>query len=261
VTLDWTYRGFNAWFAVTAGLNAFVTHLGTTITTPLVNAGPVNCCSSPSGGFSYSGSTALTVAVGDSYGFQMSGSNGDSDSVLNGTLTVNVTEPDPPVASVAQRAGYCAVPGDVDPATSQPIPAGTFLNLVVGQPASDPDYAGATAANYVQGEGITCDPPPAADSQQGYQGAYPYFAPPPLPARTGYCTVASDFDPLTGQPYAPGVFVDLLTNQPESDPSYAGAIPAIFVQGQGVACEPVPTGYVQHGYVGLNPYYEPVASA
>ncbi len=258
VSLSWTYTGFNAWYDVTAGLNAFVTHLGTTTTTPLVSAGPANCCSSPSGGFSYSGSTSLTVAVGDSYGFTMSGSNYDSDSTLNGTFTVTVSEPslpDPPPPPLAQRAGYCAAAGDVDPVSGQPIPAGTFLNLNKGQPDSDPNYAGATPARYVEGEGITCDAPPPGDVQDGFEAGYPSFGPPSPPERTGYCTAAGDVNPLSGQPIPAGTFVDLLTNQPASDPDYAGATPAIYIQGQGVTCGVVPAGYQQNGFYGLNPSY------
>jgi hypothetical protein len=159
---------------VTVHLNAFVTSGGSTTTLPLVNAGPVNCCTAPSGGFSYSGTTTLTVQPGDSYGFTMSGSNGDSNGHLDGTLaitalTVTATQ------STLNRSGYCAGPGDSNLFTGQPIPPGTFLDLVGGQPDSDPHYQGATPALFVAGKGITCDPPPAGDVQTGYQGIYPYF--------------------------------------------------------------------------------------
>jgi hypothetical protein len=93
VDLDWSYSGFNAYFEVTVGLSAFVTHNGTTTTTTLVNAGPVDCCTPPSGGFSYSGVTQLTVAAGDTYGFTMAGSNADSDALLSGTLDVTIDPP------------------------------------------------------------------------------------------------------------------------------------------------------------------------
>lgn len=46
VVLKYTYTGFHAYFQVRVGLAAFV---GAT-TPPLVNAGPVNCCTPPSGG-------------------------------------------------------------------------------------------------------------------------------------------------------------------------------------------------------------------
>ena len=53
----------------------------------LVDDGPEICCTPPSNGFSYTGSVALSVEPGDTYGFTMTGSNGDLNSFLNGTLT------------------------------------------------------------------------------------------------------------------------------------------------------------------------------
>jgi hypothetical protein len=89
VNLTYDYTGFHAFFRVTVGLDAFVTHGATTTTTPLVNAGPVNCCTPPSGGFSYSGTVSLSVQAGDTYGFAMRGSNRDTNATLRGTLTVD----------------------------------------------------------------------------------------------------------------------------------------------------------------------------
>lgn len=84
--LAYSYSGFHAWFEVTAFLRAFVTHEGVTTYTPLVSAGPADCCSAPSGGFSYAGHVALSVQSGDTYGFEFGGANGDSNNVLEGTL-------------------------------------------------------------------------------------------------------------------------------------------------------------------------------
>ena len=87
VHLEWTYTGFHAYFQVRVGLTAFVAgSLPSTQT--LVNDGPVNCCTPPSGGFTYTGTVDLEVGAGDIYGFQMSGQNGDSNNTLSGTLTV-----------------------------------------------------------------------------------------------------------------------------------------------------------------------------
>ena len=93
VVLPWSYAGFHAYYDVTVGLEAFVTHDNVTTTTSLVSEGPVSCspCTPPSGGFSYSGATTLSVQAGDSYGFIMSGSNGDSNATLQGALTVDVS--------------------------------------------------------------------------------------------------------------------------------------------------------------------------
>ena len=88
VNLDYSYSGYHAFFAVTVLLRAYVTHNGVTTYYPLVSDGPVNCCTAPSGGFSYTGSQALNVKAGDEYGFEFGGSNGDSDNRLIGTLAV-----------------------------------------------------------------------------------------------------------------------------------------------------------------------------
>ena len=86
----------------------------------------------------------------------------------------------------AEREGYCAAAGNTTPSGAA-IAAGTFLDLVSGQPDSDLHYAGAQPARYIRGEGITCDPPPAGWTQHGLAdwsgpnagpgAGYPYFAP------------------------------------------------------------------------------------
>jgi hypothetical protein len=38
--------------------------------------------------------------------------------------------------------GYCSVSGNVWPATGEPIPPGTFLNLVADQPIADSHCSG-----------------------------------------------------------------------------------------------------------------------
>ena len=50
--------------------------------------GPASCCTAPSNGFDYSGTTTLTVNNGDTFGFTITGSNGDLNSFLRGTLRV-----------------------------------------------------------------------------------------------------------------------------------------------------------------------------
>jgi len=107
----------------------------------------------------------------------LNGSNSDSDGRLLGTLTVEVTEPQ------ANHAGYCAAEGNTHPFTGKAISVGTFLDLVTSQPLADPHYKGATPAIYVQGKGITCDPPPAGYVRDGFagqaqnisEGLYPYY--------------------------------------------------------------------------------------
>jgi hypothetical protein len=179
VALSYTYTGFHAFFSVRVSLSAYVTSGGVTTTTPLVNAGPANCCTPPSGGFTYAGAVTLNVTAGDTYGFKMTGSNFDAFPALNGTLTIDDVTPG------VTHAGYCAVAGDTHPFTGAAIPPGTFLDLDYGQPASDPHYKGAVPANFVQGQGITCSPPPAGYVQKGFAGdaqqvpsfLYPYYVP------------------------------------------------------------------------------------
>lgn len=90
VTLPFTYQGYHSWFQVQVFVRAFVTGPGGTRYYPLLAQGPVNCCTAPSGGFTLTGSTTLTVASGEVYGFELGGSNFDSDSRLQGTFTVDL---------------------------------------------------------------------------------------------------------------------------------------------------------------------------
>jgi hypothetical protein len=69
-------------------LYAFVTHAGNTTETQIINAGPVNCCTAPSGGFNYSGSYTFNLQPGDVFGFRFGGQNFDSDARLLGTFTI-----------------------------------------------------------------------------------------------------------------------------------------------------------------------------
>src|SRR5579883_3191899 len=59
-----------------------------------------------------------------------------------------------------QPEAYCAAAGDTWPATGAtaadtPIPQGTMLELVAGQPSWDSHYSGATPAIYVVDYGLT----------------------------------------------------------------------------------------------------------
>jgi hypothetical protein len=64
------------------------------------------------------------------------------------------------------RAGYCSVTGNTYP-DGRPIPVGTFLDLELRQVTSDANYEGAVPAIFVEGKGLTCDPPPAGFSFDG----------------------------------------------------------------------------------------------
>jgi hypothetical protein len=57
------------------------------------------------------------------------------------------------------------------------IPVGTFLDLLDGQPTNDPHYKGATYAIFVQGRGLTRDPPPVGYKRQSGVDPYADYAP------------------------------------------------------------------------------------
>lgn len=104
VTLDHSYSGYHAFFQVRVFMRPFITHDAVTTYLPGVSLGPVNCCSSPSGGFTITGSTTFNVAAGDQYGYEFGGSNFDSDSRLLGTFTVLfpvIADATPPVITPA----------------------------------------------------------------------------------------------------------------------------------------------------------------
>ena len=97
-TFDWMYSGFHAFFQVTAFLNAS----SPTESFTLVDAGPADCCSSPSNGFDYLGTmTFSNVNPGDTLQYQFGGNNFDTDPGFNGTLALNQTTNVPEPASIA----------------------------------------------------------------------------------------------------------------------------------------------------------------
>ena len=87
-------------------------------------------------------------------GFMLADIRDNGDSASLGACSSAWTPPPP-------REAYCSVAGNTNPFTGDPIPAGTFLNLLAGQPNSDKHYAGDVPAWYVQGVGLTCSLTPA----------------------------------------------------------------------------------------------------
>ncbi len=85
LTFNWQYIGFHSYFEVTAMAQVFA---GSNVVT-LYSAGPADCCTTPSGGFSVQGTGTITLTPGAPFGFTVGGSNGDFDSVLNGTLVIS----------------------------------------------------------------------------------------------------------------------------------------------------------------------------
>ncbi|HET7069832.1 MAG TPA: hypothetical protein VFI40_03320, partial [Nocardioides sp.] len=87
VKVPYTWQGLHAWFEVTTRLDTVVN--GVPVAGPLVDEGPVDCCTSPSNGFVYGGVATFDVQSGDTYGFRLSGSNQDLNNFLRGTLTLS----------------------------------------------------------------------------------------------------------------------------------------------------------------------------
>lgn len=74
-------------------------------------------------------------------------------------LVLRLRQPGVPVViEVPQpsRAGYCAVRGNTS-LDGTPLVPGTFVDLVAGQPDTDPHFEGARPAYYYDGVGISCD--------------------------------------------------------------------------------------------------------
>lgn len=88
ITEDYDYSGFHAFFQVRVFIKPFIIHSSVKTYLPGSSFGPANCCSSPSAGFHYTGSTTFNVTAGDTYGYEFGGSNFDSDSRLLGTFTI-----------------------------------------------------------------------------------------------------------------------------------------------------------------------------
>jgi Putative Ig domain len=96
VTFNWQYVGFHAYFQVNALLQVFS---GSTTQT-LYNPQQQNCCITPSAGFNVSGTATIPVTANTPFGFTVGGSNGDSNSVLNGFVVISSfnfqpTDPNP----------------------------------------------------------------------------------------------------------------------------------------------------------------------
>jgi hypothetical protein len=89
VKVPWTWQGVHAWYQVTTKLEMLID--GQPVGPALVQQGPVDCCTSPSNGFIYGGVASFGVPAGGghTYGFRLSGSNGDFNNFLEGTFTLS----------------------------------------------------------------------------------------------------------------------------------------------------------------------------
>jgi hypothetical protein len=97
VPVKWDYSGLHAWYQVRVSLERFVSRGGVDVfKESLVNAGPAVCCTTPSDGFTYAGTSTFAVQKGDVYGFRMAGSNGDANRILRGSLKLQEVDSTPP---------------------------------------------------------------------------------------------------------------------------------------------------------------------
>lgn len=170
VTLDWTWVGHHSFFIVRASLTAYVVHSGTETDYALVNDGPQNCCTQPSGGFSYKGRTVLNVANGDTYGFKLAGSNGDMNATLQGDLRLGLvvdktSDVGAPGACDNAVAGDCSLRDAINAANASagsdrivfdlPTPGVQTINVAAG---GLPAITGATDLDATTQPGFTAFP-------------------------------------------------------------------------------------------------------
>ncbi len=80
---DWDFSGFHSWYAA----EAFLRTINPAST--LVDVGPTNCCSPPSGGFTYTGTEGFAVTAGDVIGFTFGGEHYSNNGRLTGSLQVS----------------------------------------------------------------------------------------------------------------------------------------------------------------------------
>jgi hypothetical protein len=223
VNLDYVYSGFHAFFNVRASLEVFVTSDGVTTFTSLVNAGPADCCATPSNGFNYKGSTTLNVLAGDEFGFRMAGSNFDSNASLLGTLTVSVDAVDVLSPSPDVNANEDDPTIAVDLANTFSPAAGLVLDYSIDNPdlfASD-SLTGTTlnltpAANDNGTAVITVDAaaPGRAPAQDSFTVTINPINDPPVSLGP-----MPDLDLLLGEP---NLFLDLSTQFSDVDLDFEG---------------------------------------
>lgn len=105
-TFDWGLAGMHSWFQAAAGLVTF----GGSAPVTLVNQSVYDS-------FSFAGtSLVFDVVAGDTFGFTISGRNGDGSAIISGTLSVTETSVVPsavpvPAAAVMLLSGLGALGG------------------------------------------------------------------------------------------------------------------------------------------------------
>jgi hypothetical protein len=158
---------------------------------PIGTTAPVNIAFA-SGPIVTAGSMyAIWIRTTSTSGYTIEGS-GSSDFYAGGKVFLRLSASDPwddfGGGSDAYFETWVLVPAQYVPSPTRLgyCLAGVFLDLVYGQPATDPTYAPATPALFIEGIGITCDPPPpgyvargfAGNEQHVPDGVYPFYARP-----------------------------------------------------------------------------------
>lgn len=126
VTVEYEWVGSHAWCDAVTLLNQVVESGSARTSTPIIDEGP-NCSGMPpNGNFSYSDTVTFDVAAGDTYGFELGGSNRDLNNFLRGTLRIGIPElPDsqtitfPDIADTALDAGPIAL--NATASSGQPV--------------------------------------------------------------------------------------------------------------------------------------------
>jgi hypothetical protein len=145
------------------------------------------------------------------------------------------------VASLSQT--YTTATADFTFATPAVLVAGTMYAITLTEVSGVHEHvywAGATSNTYAAGAPSQV----GIGTPSGDLAFATYVLPSAVAAlggsRLGYCLH--------------GTFLDLVVGQPDVDGLYSGATPAMYVQGVGITCGPVPTGYVLEENASTTPY-------
>ena len=174
----------------------------------------------------------LLLTLGNS-----SGAAGAVRAVLTGVDGASQPELAAEIARIDVPAGSIPAPGagTVDLEFGDPsLVAGTQYAVVVStSDAAGFDICGAGSIDfYAAGQALGSIDAGATWADVGGDAHFSTYMLLPSAGRAGYC--------LNGE------FLDLVTGQPDTDPSFKGATPALYYQDKGISCDNLP-GYTKTG--------------